>query len=130
MSQENVEIVLRGLDAMNRRDAEAAIAIVDPEFEWIPELFGTPTYRGYEGIRQAIRDIEVAWASFRTEAIETRDCGDRIFVTVRATGQGRTSGAPVTATVFYVATFRDGTPSRLEGFTDKAEALKAAGLSE
>jgi ketosteroid isomerase-like protein len=130
MSQENVEAVLRGLDAMNRRDAQAAIAIVDPEFEWTPELFGTPTYRGHEGIRRAFRDIEVAWESFRTEPIETRDCGDRVFVAARATGRGRTTGAPVTATVFYVATFRDGRPLRLEGFTDRTQALEAAGLRE
>ena len=34
MSQENVELVKRATDAINRRDAEALLSELDPEVEW------------------------------------------------------------------------------------------------
>ncbi len=37
MSQENVEIVERAVDAFNQRDVEAALAeLVSPDFVWFP----------------------------------------------------------------------------------------------
>ena len=35
MSEENVEIVRRGVDAWNRRDIEALTALGDPEAEYV-----------------------------------------------------------------------------------------------
>ncbi len=35
MSQENVEIVYRLVDAWNRRDLEATLALCDPEIEYV-----------------------------------------------------------------------------------------------
>ena len=34
MSEENVEIARRGVDAWNRRDLDAFVALMDPEIRW------------------------------------------------------------------------------------------------
>ena len=130
MSQENVETALRGLDALNRRDVQAAIQVADPEIELRPELIGTPVYRGHDGIRQWLRDVETAWESFQLEPVETRERDDEIFLAARATGRGRTTGADVEAWLFYVITFREGKVVQILGFTDGDKALEAAELAE
>ena len=56
MSQENVEVVLDGADAINRRDPDGFIACLHPEVVWeesgdvLPGLRGT--YRGHSEARE------------------------------------------------------------------------------
>ena len=45
-------------------------------------------------------------------------------------GRGKQSGAEVSMEFFQLWTFRDGKITRGQGFFDREEALKAAGLSE
>jgi ketosteroid isomerase-like protein len=49
---------------------------------------------------------------------------------VRAGGRGKTSGAAVEGTLYAVCSLRDGMVWRIRNYTDKAEALQAAGLRE
>ena len=39
MSQQNVEIVLQGIEALNRRDADALVACVSPDVEREDSVF-------------------------------------------------------------------------------------------
>jgi ketosteroid isomerase-like protein len=60
MSQENVELSKRVVDAWNRRDVEATIALEDPEVVWDPVLEETvegQAYRGHAGLRQYYEDL-------------------------------------------------------------------------
>ena len=62
MSQENVEVLKRAFDAINRRDAEALLSELDPEVEWHPAILmamgGKQTvYRGHDGVRESVRDL-------------------------------------------------------------------------
>ncbi len=53
MSQENVEIVRRGYEALAEQGVEAVLAFIDPQFEGTtpPSLASEPdTYRGHEGV--------------------------------------------------------------------------------
>jgi ketosteroid isomerase-like protein len=56
--------------------------------------------------------------------------GDTVLVHVVQHGKGRTSGIEVDDSYFALYTFRAGKVVRMECIPDKAEALKAAGLSE
>lgn len=49
---------------------------------------------------------------------------------VRRRGTGKASGVEVTDQVIYVYTVHRDKIVRFEGFSDKAQALKAAGLEE
>jgi ketosteroid isomerase-like protein len=59
MSQENVEIVLRGVAAMNRGDPEAFNALCDARFEMrLVGAVGEPvSYVGADGVFQFFRDM-------------------------------------------------------------------------
>ena len=72
MSEENVEIVRRMMDAWSRRDLEAAIEMLHPEIEWRPTLTpGGPegtVYRGVDGIRDWFGEVDEVWTGLRIDA--------------------------------------------------------------
>ena len=132
MSQENVEIVLRGVDAMNRVDAEALIALCDPQFEMrLVGAVGEPvSYVGAEGVFQFFRDMSESWADWGFEVEQARDLGEHVLITGRQRGRGRASGVEVDSPRACVLAFRDGAVTELCYFTEPAEALEAVGLAE
>jgi ketosteroid isomerase-like protein len=136
MSEENVELIRRGFEAVNRGDLEGAIELADPppEFEFVPHGVLIPdlasVQRGPEGWR---RVNEMFWGEFDDPHIETHemiDAGDQVFTSFTLSGRGKHSGVETTWEAFSVWTVRDGRVVRWLGFTDRAEALEAAGLSE
>jgi uncharacterized protein len=70
------------------------------------------------------------YEDMRVEAREFIDGGDKVIVTGRARATARESGMPLESDVALVWTLRDGRLIRNEVFTDRREALEAAGLSE
>lgn len=64
MSQEDVEIVRRAMDAFNRRDADGFAQFTTPSFEWLPALpsaLDAPSYIGHAGVRRYFAEIEDTW---------------------------------------------------------------------
>jgi hypothetical protein len=55
---------------------------------------------------------------------------DLVLVFLRVGGSGQASGAGFEIRIAHVWTLRDGLAVRGEGFGDRAEALKAAGIEE
>ena len=135
MSQENVEAFKRGIEAYNRRDVEALLEVHDPDVEWHPVLQvllgGEATvYRGHDGIREFVRDLDEAFAEAHIEVSETRDMGDRLVAIGRLHARGKASGADTESPIGYVADFKNGKAIRIRSWLDPKEALEAAGLSE
>jgi ketosteroid isomerase-like protein len=136
MSQANVEIVKRGIDAFNRRDVDALDDLTTPDFEWFPALPSTVEgegyrgYRGREGIEAYFDDIRGTWEAFRVHGDELRDLGGSVLVLGRAEGRGRGSGVQVDTPLGIVFDFRRAKCLRARAYLDHAEALRAAGLSE
>jgi ketosteroid isomerase-like protein len=136
MSEENVELARRFVETFNRGDIEGAIALVDPppEAEFVPGDFIrelAAVHRGPEGMRRA---LEVFWGEFddpQVEVHEVIDAGDQVLVSGAFRGRGKQSGAETSwGPLWGVWTMRDGRMVRWQGFTDRDEALEAAGLSE
>jgi ketosteroid isomerase-like protein len=130
MSHENVEIARRAFDNFNRRELTTAVEAFDPDADWIPYLAALEehTYRGRERIEAMWREVLGDFPDFRIELMEVvTDRGDIIVFKVEFQGMGRASGADTRAAVFQVVSFRDEKVTRVEGFRDRAEALKAAG---
>ena len=78
-----------------------------------------------------MRTFLAAWDEYRWEAdrfVAVQE--DRVLVLITARGRGKGSSVEVEAYWAQLWTFRDGKATRLEGFTNRAEALEAAGLSE
>jgi uncharacterized protein len=133
MSQENVEVVRRLLKAFDRADYEAALEMLDPDIEWqVPPgiAIGQETYRGREGVQRGFADWLQAWEAHRFQPEESLDHGANVVIGGTQFGRGRGSGVEVSLETFHVFTVRDGRIIRHRSFSDRAEALEAAGLSE
>ena len=129
MSQENIEIVRRLLEAVNRRDFDAMLETGDPEIEIVTLMSGT--YRGHAGWRLVIEHMTEEVSGFQFVPEHLIDVGqDRVVAVTRWVGTGRTSGVALSQTIGFVYTFRDGLVVRQESFRNKDEALKAVGLEE
>jgi ketosteroid isomerase-like protein len=80
MSEENVALSKRVLEAWNRRDVEATIALASPEVVWHPVLEETiegQTYCGHAGLRQYYRDLAEQGGESQGELTEFRDLATR-----------------------------------------------------
>ena len=135
MSQENVEIFKRAFDAINRRDAEALVAELDPEVEWHPAILmaigGKQTvYRGHEGVREWLRDLYETLSEFQAEYPEIRDLGDRTVAIGCVRARGRASEVEIESPHATVAEFKNGKGIRIRTFLDPKDALESVGLRE
>jgi ketosteroid isomerase-like protein len=152
MSQENVEIVRRFMDAIERgfdaywKDPRPiatalkegklwpawaeAFEYLDPEIEWKTVFLGETVCGYFEAARTW--DDFLSWAEdYRPSLEEVADLeGDHVFVEVGLVGSGKNSGMRMYARFFDVFTLRDGLILRIEEYLARAEALEAAGLSE
>ena len=135
MSEENVERFKRGIEAYNRQDADALIELMDAEVEWYPAILvglggQAAVFRGHDGIRELLREIDQTLAEIHVEVSEIRDLGDRIFATGLLRTRGKTSGVETESPFGYIAHFKNGKATEIRTYLDPKEALEAAGLSE
>jgi ketosteroid isomerase-like protein len=125
MSEENVEIVRRSLDAFNafmRGDLsrEAVAEHADPQFEFhwhdaqtmpdLPQrLSGPPAFLEFwEQLRSAYDDLTLVPLEFIDAP------GDRVLSLTRQSGRCRVSGVPVTVHAFHLWTIREGKVREME----------------
>ena len=133
MSEENVEIVRRSLEAFSGGDMEEMLSYMDPEGELHSAIVGGAegnVYRGHEGFRKWYADSFESFEELRNEWSEFRDLGDRVLVFGRVKARGRESGVELDSPMGWVFTVRRGKLMKADGFLSRAEALEAAGLSE
>jgi ketosteroid isomerase-like protein len=131
MSQENVELLQRAIDAFNRRDIDAFLAVMDPAVEFTPLVVAMEGgYRGHDGIRRWWQDLFGVFPNWSVEVTEVRDRGNLTLATVQARGRGGESGTPVNQAMWQVAEWVNGKGVRVVHHASKAEALEAAGLRE
>ncbi|MEK6252721.1 MAG: nuclear transport factor 2 family protein [Actinomycetota bacterium] len=132
MSQENVETVRKMYEALNRDDVDGFLQLCAPGFEVrdLPELPGSSVAVGHEAVRAWWDQLFDPFEDLRFDAEEFIDAGDRVVVLNHATARGRGSGAKVEMHFASVWTLNDGKAVRFISYSDHAEALEAAGLSE
>ena len=72
MSRENVEVVRRGVDSVNRRDMAAILGDFDEDAEWVEDQRypGAEIFRGPSGVERSFRKIRVQILGSRDEALE------------------------------------------------------------
>jgi ketosteroid isomerase-like protein len=131
MSQENVEIVRRSFDALNR-SWEPDFSLLDPDvvLDTTGAVFDRAIYEGHDGVRQWLANQREVWASQRFEEEELIAVGeDRVLASTRFVSVGR-QGIETVAHLASITTLRDGRVTHIRVFQSKAEALEAAGLSE
>jgi ketosteroid isomerase-like protein len=131
MSQENVEIVRAAIDALNRRDLEAALKHVDPGFEFdFSRAVGL--LRGVfkpDQMRAFWDEIFGMWEAVRFEIDEIVEAGEQVAVSSADYYRGR-DGIELTIHPCSVWTFRNGRVVHLCFYQEWHEALEAVGLAE
>jgi ketosteroid isomerase-like protein len=134
MSQENVELVQRAIEAYNRRDLDAVLGGTTDDFvqDWSRTIGPNPNvYRGRDEVRGF---LESWWGAFDQAAIhvdEIIDAGDSVVVVFHARVRGRESGAEARGPgAVQVWTVRGGLASSLTLYQGRDEALEAVGLRE
>jgi ketosteroid isomerase-like protein len=132
MSEENVEIVRRALEALDRRDRAAVLAASDSDIEVVPSRdWPEPGVRGPEAVFDWYLQAFDSLQPFRTSETEFIDAGgDKVLLQYRMYVRGSGSGAEVEFRRWCVVTLRKGKTLRHQWFTDRDEALEAAGMSE
>jgi ketosteroid isomerase-like protein len=135
MSQENVELVARFYEPATSK-AELLTAMprtmefCHPKVEWTSREDGL-TYRGREGVREALERWLESFDEYRYEVQRIIDCGgDDVLVVGLEVGRGAMSGAEVRSVNHELLTIRDGMIVRFREFYDESDAREAAGLRE
>ena len=144
VSQENVEIVRRAIDALDQAfksywheprsitagvesgdwpEWVAAMDYVHPEVEWQTVFLGTTVHGRLAGAR--VWDDYLQWASdYRPRLEEVEDLGgDRVFAVLSLAGRDKTTGREISSRFYDIFTIRDGMIGRLEEYTSRGEAL-------
>jgi ketosteroid isomerase-like protein len=130
MSEENVEVVRKAIayEYYGVGDRPEAEAIFDPDVVLNPADEG-PSH-GPDEMRYDLERWASAFEEFRVTFEEVIDAGDQVVVVAHHQGRGRGSGIEVDARFYEVYTVREGKVSRVDEYTEREEALEAAGLSE
>jgi|RhiMetdeSRZDD1v2_1073273.scaffolds.fasta_scaffold891071_3 ketosteroid isomerase-like protein len=131
MSQENVEIVRRSIEAYNRGDLDAVFKDAAPDFEYDLSRAVGP-WRGVygrDGALSQIREIVESWEWVRVEQHELIEVGEHVVVPWTLRGAGR-DGIEVEARSTWLCTIRDGLIVRICLYQELQEAFEAAGLRE
>ena len=143
MSQENLELA----EALFPDDTDVVWLIRDEEaFSRLSELIGplftddfesvmawpavNRTYPGLEGLRKNWLDWLEPWATYRSTIEELIDVGDHVVALLRDYGRRKDMETEVEVICATTLTFREGKVARWGDYADRAEAFKAAGLSE
>jgi ketosteroid isomerase-like protein len=127
MSQENVEVVLRSIEAFEH-DEKAMLSTLDPAVEWYPIEDGHILSRGHEAAAGVRRRWLESWKGHQIDLEEMEDGGDSVVACLHLTGRGKGSGVEVDLRVYQHFKLRDGKIVYLYEYADRGEALEAAGL--
>jgi ketosteroid isomerase-like protein len=131
MSQQDVDLLLKSTDAFNRRDLQGWTAGYDSAVVFEPQVSEFEgAFSGHEGLARFLAYIEERFDRYEVEFDDVRDAGDRVLALGTARGRGYESGAEITGPLAIVASFRNGKCVRFKDYGDRAEALKAAGLTD
>jgi ketosteroid isomerase-like protein len=133
MSQENVELHRRIMEAYSARDIEAGIALSDPQIE-VRTVFtgvGGGVYQGHDGLRTFQREFEEVWGDeFLIEPEAFFDLGEHTLAFTFVRARGRRSGAEVTIPAAQVLRWRDGLCVHFKAYAHREDALRDLGVSE
>ena len=135
MSQENIKLVLEAVDAFNRQDRDAFVALASADVEWEDAIFWSETartYRGRAGASSVVRPGRGALERIHLDVDEITAAADAgVFFSLFITARGKSSGVKAPGLrVWSVCWFADGLFTKRQVFRERDQALEAAGLRE
>jgi ketosteroid isomerase-like protein len=120
------EVVRSFAGAISNADLEAAIAVADPEIEFLSVLtMGGRSYVGHEGIREYFADVASAWSEWTVEVHRVAAGPDgRVAIAMTMHVRGKESGVAFSERMGHVWTIRNEKLLRNRPYRDPDEALR------
>jgi ketosteroid isomerase-like protein len=132
VSQQEVQLVRKVFSAASTGDPLAAQGAFASSIEW--DMSGVigwaekQVYRGPE-VAEFLRSWADSWLEWQFDVEEVRDAADdMVFVAIHEWATGVESGAGVDQRRYCAVTVREGRVARVQMFSDRADAIRAAGL--
>jgi ketosteroid isomerase-like protein len=133
MSQENVEIVRRWWDGFNTGMPPLNLCDERIEIRMPPDFPVRGSFRGHEGVRDWVDQVWEAIDDLSVEAEEIIDVsndGETVVMLLRARGTAHHTRLDMDVPWAAIWTIRHGRLLLAQGYLDRSEALRAAGLAE
>lgn len=131
MSQDHLDTLRKLFDAWLEGPTDVPTDLVAPDVEFVSPLTslrGRP-YRGYDDARQWIRDVSDQFEKWQYTLESMQEVGEDVLAFGRVHLQGRGSGIALDQEGAWLVSFAaDGRVNRMQVFTDRDEARRAAGL--
>ena len=122
---------LASVQAFNRRDRDAFLALVDHEVEIESRLVAVEGgYHGHEGLRRWWDNFLGTFPDYTLDIEELRDLGDVTLGDIRGWGHGADSATPLVDPSWHPVKWRNGKVVWWRNCATEAEALEAVGLSQ
>jgi ketosteroid isomerase-like protein len=126
----NVDLLVRAIDAYNRRDLHALTQLTTDDFEFVPyltTLIEKTTYHGHKGWVKYFQEADAAWSHVHVRLDDARELLEGVmYGSGEISGEGRASRLEVRIPLFWIAGIRDGKLSRMQAFDSEGDALRAA----
>jgi len=120
------ELGRRFIEGFNRRDADALVALVHPELEFLPTVLvgQRAVYHGHDGLRRWVADLVASDAAHKVRVREVREIApDRYVVLTEVL-----IGGEVTSPSAMLATTRDGLIVTAKAYLSDEQTLIRVGV--
>jgi ketosteroid isomerase-like protein len=132
MSHDTVDLAREVMNALSQRDVPRLIALADPEVEW-RSFFAIGeggVYRGHDGTRRYLNDLDDAWEIVRADVDDALGVGEVAVLVGRIHYRGKASGVETESPAGWMLKFRDGKVVCFRAFREPEQALEAVGMRD
>ncbi len=131
MSQQNVEVVRRTMDAFNTRDLPAYFDMISESVRFRSRFSAMGrVYRGHGDLRRYFAELDEVWSRYEMRVLSLVPAGRQVAALCHLYAVGRGSDLQVEENSAIVFTVEAGKIVRIDAYPTHAEALEAAGLRE
>ncbi|MGH2978691.1 MAG: nuclear transport factor 2 family protein [Solirubrobacterales bacterium] len=123
----DVQRVESSYEALNRRDIDATVAVLDDDALWVEhsELPEAGSYQGVATIRSFLEHYLESWEELHQE-IEDRDVrGHCVLLFIHLEARGKGSGIEVNSRYAHLWQLSEGRGTRVDAYYDREQALAA-----
>jgi ketosteroid isomerase-like protein len=121
-------VVARLFEAFSRRDLATTLSLVHPEIVFQPMtaevIRGGEPYRGHDGIRRYLEDVEAHWDELTVHPAQIRAAGRAVVVLGLVSGSGP-AGSFENAPTTWVVKFKGGLVFHAQIFSDARHVVGA-----
>lgn len=122
MDSRSIDTLTKGYAALAARDQDGLMECLAEDVE-LRTLTGS--YRGRDGVRQWIADMDEGWSPWQLTIDEMQEVGDRVLVQATLAGHSSRTDIAMSHRFWVVWEVRDGQAEVGVHFTDRLQALEA-----